>query len=322
MHSHDASRWRHTHQFTGQSSSVEKNTRRVLILTAAMMVVEIFGGWKFRSMALLADGWHMATHVAAFAITALAYWLSRRHADNTRFSFGTGKVGVLGAYTSAIILGGVALYMAGESIARLLTPQVIAFREAIPIAFLGLGVNVLSAFLLKHDHGDHHSSHHTHGEHESSHHHDLNLRAAYIHVIADALTSVFAITALTCGLFFGWHWLDPIMGIIGSLVIAQWAYALIRDTNPILLDTESEHSDLSEEIRKALESYEDVVVCDLHVWQVSSGKYAAIISIATHEPKPPDVYKALFCEHEELVHATVEVHRCESVDLPVELELR
>lgn len=309
MHSQDPSRWRHSHQFTGESSSAEKNTRRVLALTAAMMVIEIFGGLRFHSMALLADGWHMATHVAAFAITAFAYWLSRRHADNVRFSFGTGKVGVLGAYTSAIILGGIALYMAGESIARLFTPQSIAFREAIPIAVVGLGVNVLSAFLLKHDHGDHN---HSHGEqHSHGRHRDLNLRAAYIHVVADALTSVLAITALTLGLFLGWLWLDPVMGIVGSAVIAQWAYALIRDTNPILLDTEPEHSDLSDEIRRALEAYEDVVVNDLHVWQVSAGKFAAIVSIATHDPKSPDEYKALFCEHEELVHATVEVHRCQ-----------
>jgi cation diffusion facilitator family transporter len=314
MHSRDLSRWQHGHHFAVESSTAEKNTRRVLALTAGMMVVEILGGLRFHSMALLADGWHMATHVAAFAITTAAYWLSRRHADNTRFSFGTGKVGVLGAYTSAIILGGIALYMAGESVARLFVPQSIAFRQAIPIAFVGLGVNVLSAFLLKHEHGDHQHSHDA--PHKHGHHHDLNLRAAYIHVIADALTSVLAIIALTFGLFFGWLRLDPIMGIVGSAVIAQWAYALIRDTNPILLDTEPIYSDLSAEIRKALEAFEDVVVSDLHVWQVGSGKYAAIVSIVTHNPKSPDEYKALFCEHEELVHATVEVHRCDDAAVP------
>jgi len=311
MHTTDIARWTHRHDFCGEFAAAEKNTRRVLILTAVMMVVEIIGGLKLHSMALFADGCHMGTHVVAFFITVGAYAFARRHASNARYSFGTGKVAVLGAFTSAIVLGGIAVFMAGESVNRLLHPLPIHFNEAIAVACMGLAVNVVSALLLKdgpHSHGDH-SHAHGHG-----HHHDLNLKAAYIHVIADAFTSLLAIVALTGGKLFGWTWLDPVMGIVGSGVIAQWAYVLIRDTNVILLDKEPEESDLNAEIRKAIESDGDARICDLHIWQVGVKKYAAIISVITHHPKTPAAYKEPLKEHEELVHVTVEVQKCETAE--------
>jgi cation diffusion facilitator family transporter len=313
MHSSNTSRWQHSHEFCGEFAAAEKNTRRVLTLTAVMMVIEIVGGLKLHSMALFADGWHMATHVAAFVITVGAYALARRHARNELFSFGTGKIAVLGAYTSAIVLGAVAFFMAGESINRFFHPLPIHFNEAIAVACVGLTVNVTSALLLKnHSHGMGH--HHHHGHEDSSghaHHHDLNLKAAYIHIIADAVTSVFAIIALVGGKTLGWVWLDPVMGLVGSAVISQWAYGLVRDTNVILLDKQPEGTDLGVEIRKAVESDSDSVITDLHIWQIGVNKFAAIIALVAHEPKTPSAYKELLKEHEELVHITVEVNKCD-----------
>jgi len=310
MHTTNISRWKHSHNFTADFSTAEKNTRRVLILTAAMMFAEIIFGLKFHSMALFADGLHMGTHVAAFLITVLAYFFARRHATDNRFSFGTGKFGVLGAFTSAIVLGGVGLVMAGESIARLIHPLSIQFNQAIVVACLGLAVNVTSAWILKDKH--HHHHHHEEHGHDHHHHHDLNLRSAYLHVIADAFTSVLAIAALVSGKFFGWYWMDAIMGLVGSAVIGQWAYSLVRQTTIILLDKEPEASDLNYEIRKAIESDSDTVIADLHIWQVGMNKFAAIISLVAHEPKSPEFYKNLLLQHEELIHVTVEVNRCNS----------
>ncbi|MDB6067161.1 MAG: Cation diffusion facilitator family transporter [Pedosphaera sp.] len=309
MHTHNIFKWKHGHDFCGEFLTAEKNTRRVLLLTAVMMVVEIVGGLKLHSMALFADGWHMATHVAAFLITVGAYAMARRHAKNELFSFGTGKIAVLGAFTSAIILGGIALFMAGESVLRFFHPLPINFNEAIAVACVGLAVNVVSALLLK---GHHHhgiGDHHDHG-HEHGHHHDLNLKAAYIHIVADAVISVLAIVALVGGKTLGWVWLDPVMGLVGSAVISQWAYGLVRDTNVILLDKQPEDSDLNVEIRKAIESDSDTVISDLHIWQIGVNKFAAIISLVTHAPRPPEAYKERLKEHEELVHVTVEVHHC------------
>jgi cation diffusion facilitator family transporter len=306
MQTDDLSRWTHSHDFAGEFHAAEKNTRRVLWLTAAMMVIEIVGGLKLRSMALFADGWHMGTHVAAFAIAAGAYWLARRHADDERYTFGTGKIGVLGGYTSAIVLGLVGLYMFFESALRLFHPQPIAFVEAIPIACLGLTVNIVSALLLSgghHHHGDADAGHHHHHEND-----DLNLRSAYLHVIADAFTSVLAIVALSCGKFFGWTWLDPVCGIIGSMVIAQWSWSLIGSTRTILLDCEPESSDLRVEIRKAFDNCNDTRICDLHIWQVGVNRFSAIISIVTGQPQSPQVYKQLLAQHEELQHVTIEVN--------------
>jgi cation diffusion facilitator family transporter len=319
MHTTTIDQWKHNHDFCGSFERGEKKTRRVLGLTAVMMVVEIVGGLKLHSMALFADGWHMATHVAAFFITVAAYSFARRHAKNARYSFGTGKASVLGAFSSAIVLGAIALFMAVESVNRLLHPVAIHFNEAILVASVGLVVNVVSAWLLKDDeHGHHHSHGHGHAhEHEGhahshagGHKHDINLRAAYIHVIADALTSVLAIGALAGGKFLGYSWLDPVMGLVGSAVIAQWAYMLVRDTSGILLDEEPESSDLNEEIRKAIEADGDAVISDLHIWQVGVGKFAAIISVVAHEPRTPSFYKQPLKEHEELVHVTVEVEKC------------
>jgi cation diffusion facilitator family transporter len=309
MHTTNISRWKHTHDFTADFSAAEKNTRRVLILTAVMMFAEIIFGLKYHSMALFADGLHMGTHVTAFLITVLAYFFARRHATDDHFSFGTGKFGVLGGFTSAVVLGGVGLVMAGESISRLIHPLPIQFNQAIVVACLGLAVNVTSAWILKDKHQHHH---HHEGEHGHNHHHDLNLRSAYLHVIADAVTSLLAITALVSGKFFGWYWMDAIMGLVGSVVIGQWAYSLVRQTTVILLDKEPEESDLNYEIRKAIEDDSDTVIADLHIWQVGTNKFAAIISIVAHEPKSPEFYKDLLRQHEELIHVTVEINRCEA----------
>lgn len=313
MHRENISQWTHEHDFMGDFATAEKNTRRVLMLTAIMMVVEIIGGLKLHSMALFADGWHMGTHVAAFLITVSAYALARRHAANRRYSFGTGKISVLGAFTSAIVLGGIGLFMAGESVLRLLHPVPIQFNDAIVVACAGLVVNVVSALLLNrghHNHGETAQPGHAHGH---GHHHDLNLKSAYLHVLADAATSTLAIIALTGGKYFGWTWLDPIMGIVGSCVIAQWAWSLVRDTNVILLDCEPVASDLNSEIHKAVESDGDTMIADLHIWQIGVNKFAAIISLVTHEPKPPEFYKQALKQHEELVHVTVEVNACGNV---------
>jgi cation diffusion facilitator family transporter len=301
MHRTDHSRFRKRHDFVPDFSHAERRTRIVIGVTAAMMIVEIVAGLMSRSMALLADGWHMSTHVLAFVITAVAYYFARTQAGNARFSFGTGKIGVLGGFTSAVVLSIVAFLMAGESVHRLFVPLEIHFNEAIGIACIGLLVNLSCAFLLA-------DRHHDHGG--STHHEDLNLRAAYLHVLADAFTSVLAITALTGGKFFGWAWLDPVVGIVGSGVVFSWAYTLLRDTSGILLDRTPASSDLPEEIRRAVESDGDSLVSDLHVWQVGIGKFAAMISVVAHEPKTCDAYRALLRGHDELVHVTVETHLC------------
>jgi cation diffusion facilitator family transporter len=312
MHRQSISRWRHGHDFCGEFAGAEKSTRRVLALNALMMIVEIIGGLKLHSMALYADGWHMATHVAAFVITVGAYVAARRHAKDEAFSFGTGKVAVLGAFTSAIILGGIALFMAGQSILRLLHPLPINFNEAIAVGCLGLAVNVSSALLLKgHHHTPFEAGHHHHDRSQShDHDHDLNLKAAYVHVLADAVTSVLAIVALFSGKLFGWVWLDPVMGIVGACVITQWAFVLLRDTHVILLDKQPATTDLNVEIRKALEADGDTIIADLHIWQVAINKFAAIVSVIAHEPKTPAQYKEFLREHEELVHVTIEVNPC------------
>jgi cation diffusion facilitator family transporter len=317
MSQFDLTRWQHSHDYALDSTGAERRTRIVIVITATMMVAEIAAGIAFGSMALLADGWHMSTHVAAFLITALAYHFSRRHRADTRYSFGTGKMGVLGGFASAVVLAVIALLMAGESVHRFFAPQPILFNQAIGVAAIGLVVNLVCAWLLKDDPHHHHHHHgHDHHGHEHGHkdthdhkHHDLNLRAAYVHVLADALTSVTAIIALTAGKFLGWNWLDPVMGIVGSVIVSVWAYGLVRDSSGILLDRTPESSDLPEEIRRAVESDGDSFIADLHVWQVSTGKFAAIVSIVGSNPKSPEAYREMFREHEELVHVTVEVRR-------------
>jgi len=306
MERSDHSVFRHTHNFVPDFSGAERRTRIVIGITAVMMVLEITMGLISHSMALLADGWHMSTHVIAFLITAMAYYLSRKHSSNAQFTFGTGKIGVLGGFSSAVVLAMIALLMAGESAHRLFVPLTIHFNEAIGVASLGLLVNLSCAFLLKDTSHHHHDGH----RHAADHRHDLNLRAAYVHVLADAFTSVLAIIALTGGKFAGWSWLDPVVGIVGSGVVFSWAYALMRDTSGILLDRTPSSSDLPDEIRRAVERDGDSLITDLHVWQVGTGKFAAIVSIVAHQPKTSDEYRDLLREHEELVHLTIETQHC------------
>src|SRR6266403_4324246 len=307
----DHSRFRHSHDFAMDSSVAERRTRIVIAITAAMMVLEIIAGIASNSMALLADGWHMGTHVTAFVIAALAYYFSRRQSTNPLHSFGTAKIGVLGGFASAVVLAVIALLMAGESVHRFFAPLSIHFNEAIGIAVLGLFVNLTCALVLTHDHEHGHShAHGSHDHHRDRHRHDLNLRAAYLHVLADAFTSLTAITALVAGKFFAWTWLDPAVGILGRGVVMSWAYSLIRDTSGILLDRTPAHSDLPDEIRKAVESDGDSMVTDLHVWQDGVGKFAAIVSIVAHQPRTSDQYRDRMRAHEELVHVTIETQHC------------
>jgi cation diffusion facilitator family transporter len=304
MHRTDSGRWRHSHGFCLDSAVAERRTHIVIGITATMMIVEIVTGIVFHSMALLADGWHMSTHVTAFLIAALAYHFTRRHSADPHYSFGTGKMGVLGGFASAVVLSVVAFLMAGESVRRLFVPMPIRFDEAIGIACAGLVVNLVCALLLKEDH--HHSDEHGHVHH----HRDLNRRAAYLHVLADTFTTFTAICALLAGKFFGWSWLDPVVGVVGSAVVFSWAYSLLRATSGILLDRTPESTDLREEIRRAIESDGDSLVTDLHVWQVGAGVFAAIVSIVAHQPRSADAYRQSLKEHQELVHVTIETHLC------------
>jgi cation diffusion facilitator family transporter len=307
MHEHSLEPWSHDHIFLGrQHLRNERRTWVVVAITAIMMVGEIVAGSYFGSMALLADGWHMATHAAALGIAAVAYLFARRQARNSRFAFGTGKFGDLAAFSSAIILAIIALQVAYESAVRLVHPVPIAYGEAILIAALGLGVNLVSAWLLRdtHDH-DHQGHGHSHGHH---HHRDNNLRAAYVHVLADAATSILAILALVAAMLAQWIWADPAVGIVGSLVIASWAYGLIRDSGAVLLDVSADKS-IETVIRDRLETKGDRVT-DLHLWQVGPGHRAAVISIVSDNPLPPATYKRRLAGLRGLSHVTVEVEMC------------
>ncbi|MBW4522305.1 MAG: CDF family Co(II)/Ni(II) efflux transporter DmeF [Scytolyngbya sp. HA4215-MV1] len=307
MHIHTLEQWQHSHNFFIDQNQAEKNTKIVLLITAVTMVAEISAGITFGSMALLADGWHMATHVAAFGIAVFAYQYARNHANDPQYTFGTGKVSVLGGFTSAVALAMVALLMTLESATRLFHPQTIQFNEAIWVALLGLAVNLASAFLLQ-QHPDHSHSHHTSHDHGQTHH-DHNLRAAYIHVLADALTSVFAIIALFAGKFLGWIWLDAVMGIVGAVVIARWSYGLVRETGVILLDGAIDKP-TKLAIVAALEKDADNRVTDLHVWHLSQHHLAATIALVTHYPQPPEYYKNQLQHIPALAHVIVEVNPC------------
>ncbi|CAN7533748.1 CDF family Co(II)/Ni(II) efflux transporter DmeF [Pseudomonas sp. LjRoot263] len=298
-----ASRFTHDHLFLGAAH--DENARRtlwVVALTFVMMIGEIAAGYITGSMALLADGFHMATHAVALGIAAAAYSFARRHANNSRFSFGTGKVGDLAAFASAMVLGLVSIGIAGESILRLFQPITVAFTEATVIAVVGLAVNVVSALLLAGNHGDHGHDHHNHNH--GHHHHDNNLRSAYVHVLADALTSVLAIAALLAGRYLGWVWLDPVIGVVGALVIAKWAYGLMRDSAAVLLDATDEH--VAAEIRELLESTDDVRISDLHVWQVGPQARAAIVSVVAAASVSADAIRERLAPVHELSHLTVE----------------
>jgi len=264
-----------------------------------MMAVEIAAGTVFGSMALLADGWHMSSHALALGVSAGAYTFARRLAHDRRFAFGTWKIEVLGGYTSAVFLMGVAAYMGFESITRLVTPMAIRFDQAIPVAVIGLVVNVVSAWLLS-------TGHHDQG-HDHGHHHDLNLRSAYLHVVADAVTSVLAIAALIGGKYFGASWLDPVMGLVGTVLVGRWAWGLLRDSGRVLLDAEMD-APVVEEVREVVrELPQPTMIRDLHVWRVGKGKYACILSLATGTPLDAETVRNALAVHEELVHVTVEL---------------
>ena len=335
-HAHDLSPWQHSHHFDAGNRAGEARTRWVLALTVITMAAEIGAGWWTGSMALLADGWHMGTHAFALGVAAVAYALARRHAHDARFTFGTWKIEVLGSFASALVLGMVAIGIVVESAARLWRAETIDVRTALMVAVIGLVVNVVSAWLLhgadgghhhhghdgEHDHApDHaHDAHHGH-EHGHAHSrdqvherydhasHDLNLRAAYVHVLADALTSVLAIGALVAALWLGWWWLDPLVGVLGAVVIGMWSVGLMRESGAVLLDREMDHP-LARRIREDIESDGDAKVADLHVWRVGRDKFAAIACIVADAPQDPAAYRARLSRHHELAHLSLEVNRC------------
>ena len=306
MHSDHLPDWTHDHAFDAGNPRAERGTRWVMWITAATMVVEIAAGWWFNSMALLADGWHMSSHAVAIGLSAFAYTAARRYATDPRFAFGTWKIEILGGFASAIFLLGIAALMVFGSLERLLSPQPIHYREAIIVAILGLAVNIVCALILSRagDHGHSHAD-----DDHRDHHHDLNLKSAYIHVVADAATSVLAIVALAGGLYFGWSWLDPVMGIVGAVLVAIWARQLLLDSGKILLDREMDHP-VVDEVRAAIETG-DTRVTDLHVWRVGKRAYACAVSVVTHDATlAPQRIREQLAQHDEIVHVTAEIQRC------------
>jgi cation diffusion facilitator family transporter len=343
---HDLSSWRHDHAFDAGNRAGERRTWVVVAITALTMLGEIVAGILTGSMALLADGWHMATHVAALSIAGVSYMLARRWSGDERFAFGTWKIEVLGAFTSAVLLGVVALAMIWESLQRFLRPEDVQFGPALVVAVVGLAVNLASAGVLhgaqgghghrhdhqRHDHRnpgsgpgpdpglghDHHGhDHHGHDHHghERKSHDDLNLASAYTHVLADALTSVLAIAALAAGLWLGWAWLDPAMGIVGAGVILWWSKGLVGDSARVLLDREMD-APIVEQVRGAVQTDGDAEIADLHVWRVGRASYAAVMTVVAHEPLAPDAYRARAAAVPGLVHVSVEVNRCPHGDCP------
>jgi cation diffusion facilitator family transporter len=317
-HEHDLTRWAHNHGYTTGNAAAERGTRLVTWITVATMLVEIVAGWWYNSMAVLADGWHMSSHALAIGLAAFAYGAARKYAADPSFAFGTWKIEVLASYTSAIFLLGVAAAMVFGSLERLWSPQEIHYQEAMAVAIFGLAINLICALILgnAHDHGHHHHDHgHDHGhEHHHHGHHDLNLKAAYIHVLTDAATSVLAIAALAGGWFYGWAWLDPVTGIVGAVLVALWAKNLIVQSGRVLLDREMDHPVVAEirEVIAQLPAAGPTQLTDLHVWRVGTGAYACALSLLTHDQAltPLQVREAL-AVHEEIVHATVEIHRCD-----------
>ena len=294
----------HTSRFDSGNPLAEANIRRALWLTAIMMVVEIAGGWWFNSMAVLADGWHMSSHTLALGLSVFAYAYARRHARHGRYAFGTWKIEVLGGYTSAIFLLGIAALMIFQSLERLLKPQAIHYDEAIAIAVVGLAVNLLCAWWLRGSHEHGHEDAHEHARHE-----DMNMRSAYMHVLADAATSVLAIVALLGGLLWGAVWLDPAMGLVGAALVAIWARGLLRDSGRILLDAEMD-APVVAEVREVIErGAVPAKITDLHVWRVGRAKYAVVLSVTTSSGEDADYFRRALAVHEELAHVTVEVKR-------------
>ena len=319
MHTHDLRPWQHHHRFDTESHGAERSTRLVMWITAATMVLEIGAGWWFNSMALLADGWHMSSHAFAIGLSAFAYAAVRRYAADPRFAFGTWKIEVLAGFASALFLLGIAALMVVGSLERLWSPEPIHYREAIIVAVIGLLVNLVCARLLGgahhgHDHGHAHGHGHEHGHsHGHAHGEDLNLKSAYLHVIADAATSVLAIAALVGGWLMGWRWLDPAMGIVGAVLVALWAKGLLLQTGRVLLDREMDHP-VVDEIREGIEhglADSHTRVADLHVWRVGRNAYSCALTVVTHSPTlDAEAVRATFSMHEEIVHSTVEIQRC------------
>jgi cation diffusion facilitator family transporter len=316
-------RWRHDHSFgQDQRRPGERKTQLVIAITALMMVVEIAAGVLFGSMALLADGLHMASHAVALSINAYAYVYARRHAHDASYSFGTGKVNTLGGFTGAILLAAFALLMVSESVQRLVVPVPIAFDQAIFVAVVGLIVNGVSMFILghhhDHDHGqhdhhddhDHDDHHHHHHDHDHEHEHaeqDHNLVSAYLHVLADALTSLLAIVALLAAKYFGFTWMDPLMGIVGAVLVARWSFGLLKATSAVLLDR-SAAPEVCTAVREGIERVDGNRVADLHVWCIGLNLYSVLLTVVSPQPRPPDYYKTLLPHGLNIVHATVEVH--------------
>ncbi|MDB5863167.1 MAG: cation diffusion facilitator family transporter [Betaproteobacteria bacterium] len=314
MHTENLPAWTHEHVFNAGSHAAERGTRLVMWITAAMMVVEITAGWWFNSMALLADGWHMSSHAVAIGLSAFAYAAARRYASDSRFAFGTWKIEVLAGFASAIFLLGVAALMVFASIERMFSPQPIHYQEAMIIAVIGLVVNIACAVILNgaHDHEHHDNDANTH-HHGHDHHHDLNLKSAYLHVVADAATSVLAIAALAGGWFFGWSWMDPVMGIIGAGLVAVWAKGLIAETGKVLLDREMDHP-VVDEIREVIEAdlaRGETRIADLHVWRVGKRAYSCALSLVTHDATLTAQHvRERLARHEEIVHTTIEIQQC------------
>ncbi|MGE5471525.1 MAG: CDF family Co(II)/Ni(II) efflux transporter DmeF [Bacteroidota bacterium] len=318
---HNLSRWEHSHRYASGNAAAERGTRAVMWITVATMLLEIGAGWWFNSMAVLADGFHMSSHALAIGLSSFAYAAARRYRSDPSFAFGTWKIEILAGYTSAICLLGVAAAMIFGSLERLWSPQAIHYPEAMAVAAFGLAVNLLCALILggahAHDHGHQHNHNHNHNHnHDHGHHHhdDLNLKAAYLHVLADAATSVLAIAALAGGWLFGWAWLDPLTGLLGAALVALWSRKLLAQTGRVLLDREMDAPVVAEirEVIGQLPAAGQTTLTDLHVWRVGGGAYACALSLLTHDAglTPLQVRERLAI-HQEIVHATIEIHLCD-----------
>ena len=311
MTSDDLSDWTHDHAFDSNSEVAERSTRLVMWITVVTMFVEILAGWAFNSMSLLADGWHMSSHALAIGLSAMAYAAARTYANDPRFAFGTWKIEILAGFASALFLLGVALTMVIGSLERLISPQAIQFEEAIIVGVLGLAVNLVCAYILGQAHHQHDHAHdHSHPAHEHHpHHHDLNLKSAYFHVVADAFTSVLAIVALVGGWLYGWAWLDPVMGIVGAVLVALWAKSLILETAKVLLDREMDHP-VVQEIKDAVQADGQTRVTDLHVWRVGKKVYSCALTAVTQDAQlTPKTLRERLAVHEEIIHSTIELHQ-------------
>jgi len=311
MNSDDLSDWTHDHAFDSNSEVAERSTRLVMWITVVTMFVEILAGWAFNSMSLLADGWHMSSHALAIGLSAMAYAAARTYANDPRFAFGTWKIEILAGFASALFLLGAALAMVIGSLERLISPQAIQFEEAIIVGVLGLAVNLVCAYILGQAHHQHgHGPGHAHSAHEHHpHHHDLNLKSAYFHVVADAFTSVLAIVALVGGWLYGWAWLDPVMGIVGAVLVALWAKSLLLETAKVLLDREMDHP-VVQEIKDAVEADGQTRVTDLHVWRVGKKVYSCALTAVTQDAQlTPNTLRERLAVHEEIIHSTIELHQ-------------